>query len=253
MNAQDIRCGRCKGPLAPADSVCAACGEPVAAELRAALLKERAEGLAAEGHFAAAARAAESLLALPLTGADAKLWWRKRAAWLQRAGDPALLDAAEAASLASLRLDDNDDLSHHLWVDLLHRRGRLDEARKEYKGRLEAAPDDAVAKRHLASLRLMEDLKLAPPPKLDLPAVRGGLLMRAVHPTTSKMIAAGAGVLSCLYMLFESWFGTPAALPDGAESLGTIMKLAEDPWLNFAQVVIYSAYIFWGWKVRHDA
>jgi tetratricopeptide (TPR) repeat protein len=239
--------------LAPADSVCAACGEPVAAETRVALLKQRAEGLAGEELFAQAARVLETLLALPLSQADAKLLRRKRGAWLQRSGDPALMDAAEAALLASLRLDDGDDLSHQLWIDLLHRRGRLDEARKEYKSRLEADPDDAVAKRHLVSLRLMDDLKLAPPPKLDLPAVKGGLLMRAVHPTTSKMIAAGTGVLSCLYMLFEGWFGTPAALPDGAESLGTIMKLAQDPWLNVAQVVIYSAYIFWGWKVRHDA
>jgi tetratricopeptide (TPR) repeat protein len=274
MNADENRCGRCAGPLAAADAVCPACGEPVDAGKRASLLASRADALAADGLYAQAARSAETLLALPLAPQDAKLWWRKRAAWLQRGGQPGALDAAEAALHESLRLDDGDDLSHQLWIDLLQRRGSLEKARQEYKARLDRDPADAVAQRHLASLRLMDEIKLAPPPKLNLPPEKDGMLLGYIRPTPWKMITVGSGLLFCVIMLVYG-LGSPSqaapalpSLPAGGDdamvklagsagdpmaSLGPMMKMAADPLSNIIQIVLYSAYLFWGWKERKNA
>jgi len=274
MNVDDNRCARCAGPLAAADTVCAACGEPVDAFKRAKLLAGRADALAADELYAQAARTAETLLALPLQPQDAKLWWRKRAAWLQRAGQPGALDAAETALHASLLLDDSDDLSHQLWIDLLHRRGSLDKARAEYKARLDKDPDDAVAQRHLASLRLMDEIKLAPPPKLNLPPEKDGMLLGYIRPTPWKMITVGSGLLFCVIMLVYGLSSSSQAAPvqavlpaggddamvrlagaagDPMAGLGPIMKMAADPMSNIIQIVLYAAYLFWGWKDRKDA
>jgi tetratricopeptide (TPR) repeat protein len=272
MTVDDNRCARCAGPLAAADAVCAACGEPVDAVKRASLLAGRAEAFAADGLYAQAARTAETLLALPLPPQDAKLWWRKRGAWLQRAGQPGALDSAEAALHASLLLDDSDDLSHQLWIDLLHRRGSVDKARAEYKARLDRDPADAVAQRHLASLRLMDEIKLAPPPKLNLPPEKDGMLLGYIRPTPWKMITAGSGLLFCVIMLVYGLGSSPQAAPvqpilpaggddamvklagaagDPMAGLGPMMKMAADPLSNIVQIVLYSAYLFWGWKDKH--
>jgi tetratricopeptide (TPR) repeat protein len=277
MNMDDNRCARCAGPLAAADSVCAACGEPVAPAKRASLLAGRAEALAKDGLYAQAARTAETLLALPLQPQDAKLWWRKRGAWLQRSEQPGAQDAAEAALHASLLLDDSDDLSHQLWIDLLHRRGSLDKARAEYKARLERNPEDAVAQRHLASLRLMDEIKLAPPPKLNLPPQKDGLLLGYIRPTPWKMITVGSGLLFCVIMLVYGLVSAPQIAPaqpilplggaggddamvklagaagDPMAGLGQVMKMATDPMSNVVQIVIYAAYLFWGWKDKQNA
>jgi tetratricopeptide (TPR) repeat protein len=236
--------------LAPADPVCGSCGQPVAVAQRLALMAPRAEGYAAAGQYVEAARSAEAVLALPLADPDAKRWWRKRGAWLQRAGRPELLDAAEAALERSVRLDDADDLGHQLWIDLLQRLGRLDKARAWYKARLQADPEDAVAQRQLAALRLLEDFKLAPPPKLNLPEVKDRTLMKALRPTPWKLVCAGAGLLSCVFMLYSDWTGSAAGppLPDGMESMASIMKLASDPWFNGVQILAYGAYLLWGWR-----
>src|SRR5580700_183147 len=149
MSPGDLRCARCSNPLALVDTVCSQCGEPVPVEKRLALLSARAEAFAAAGSYAEAARAADGVTALPLAPAEAKLWFRKKGSWLQRAGQDRLLPAAEAALAEVLRLDDADDLSHQLWIDLLHRTGQLDKGRAWYKERLALNPEDAVAKRHL--------------------------------------------------------------------------------------------------------
>jgi tetratricopeptide (TPR) repeat protein len=255
MSAAALGCGRCGALLAPADAVCMACGEPVPVALRASVLGQRAEQLAQEGAYAQAARAVDGILALPLGSEEAIRWGRKQALWLQRSGRPADLEAAEVALMRALRLNDADDLSHQLWIDLLHRAGRLETARQEYKGRLAADPQDAVAARHLASLRLMEDLKLAAPPTVDLGSARQGLLVRVLYPTPYKMITAASGLLLCLFMLVAEAFGSASVpkLPDGAEALAPIVKLAEDPMSNLAQVLLYGAYLYWGYRERHDA
>lgn len=246
----DMRCGKCGQALALADMVCASCGEAVPAEKRAAVLGARAEAFADAGQYAEAARAAEAVAALPLPLEGAKLWRRKRGSWLQRAGRPQLLDAAEACLSDALRLDDSDDLSHQLWMDLLQKRGSMDKARAWYKQRLVENPEDAAAKRHLASLRLLEDFKLAAPPKLSIPPAKEGMLMQAIRPNPWKMITVGFGFVSCLYMMVSAWTATgqQPALLEGAESMASIMKLAEDPWFNGFQLLIYGVYLVWGWK-----
>ena len=255
MDNGAVQCGRCGAKLAVADEVCVACGEAVPQGLRVALLAKRAQTFADDENYGQAVRSAEALLALSLEPKLAKIWWRKLAAWLQRLGRPEAFEAAEIALMRSVRLDDGDDLSHQLWVDLLQRRGRLETARQYYKGRLGLDPDDAVAARHLASLRLMEDLKLSAPPKLELEPAKRGLLLQALWPTPYKMIGAGIGLLSCLYMLFAAYTGGSGApvLPDGAESMGSIMKLAEDPVLNGVQILIYGGYLVWGYRERRGA
>lgn len=252
MSAFGHVCGRCGALLAPADAVCAGCGEPVPASARAALLGARAEAQAAAGQFEQAAAAVQLVLALPLEAPEAKLWWRKRGSWLRRAGRPALLDEAETAFKRSVECDDADELGHQLWMDLLQSQGRLDEARAEYGRRIKLDPGDAVAARHLASLKLMDDLRSAPPPKLDLPPPKDGFLLKILRPTPPKMLGAGVGALSCVFVLYQSWTGAGAALslPDGAEGMGSFIKLAMDPWFNVLQIALYGAYIVWGWRSK---
>jgi hypothetical protein len=270
----DIRCGKCGASLAPADSVCGACGEPVGAEQRFAVLGAKAEAFAADGLFDRAARTAETLLALPLASKDAKIWWRKRGAWLQRTDRPGAMDEAEAVLYASLLLDDKDDLSHQLWIDLLLRQGHLQKARDEYKRRLAEDPGDAVAQRHLSSLRLMDEMKAAPVPKSGMPAEKEGMILAWVKPTPMKMITVGSGILFCVGMLVYGLVASPHAaapvapiLPQGTDeamvklastsddpmaNLSQLMKVASDPWSNIVQILLYSAYLYWGWKEKRE-
>lgn len=267
MNPDERNCAHCGKPLALADRACASCGTPVPPERRLAILAARAEAFAADEDWADAARAAEAVLELAKDGPDAKLWWRKRASWLQRTGQPGLLDPAEAALAEALRLDDGDDLSHQLWIDLLQRRGELDKARGWYKQRLEINPEDGIAKKHLAALRLLADFKIAPPPKLALADSPDGFFMKMLRPTAWKMATAALGLLFCLVMLIHGGGAPPAAAPLAAPppgsdeamvnlaggpagDLGALMKVAADPMSNVVQIVLYALYIFWGVKAR---
>jgi tetratricopeptide (TPR) repeat protein len=269
MSVQDHRCARCSNPLALVDSVCPHCGEPVPVASRLAILGARAETLAESGQFAEAARAADAVTALELEPAEAKLWFRKKGAWLQRSGRPDSLAAAERALAEVVRLDDADDLAHQLWMDLLHRTGQLDKARNLYKGRLQRDPEDAVAKRHLAALRLMQDMQLAPSAGMKMPKFEDGFMMKMLRPTTMKMVTVGSGILFCVAMLIYGLVAPPEAAPaavalpvgsdeamiklaggGGPSSLGDLMKMAADPWSNLIQIVLYGAYLFWGWRLR---
>ena len=249
MNPDQARCGACGAALAPADALCPGCGAEVAVAQRAALLGERAEAYARQDRPAEAARAAEAVLALPLSDREAHDWWRKRAAWLARTGVDADLDESERSLRRALELDDGDDLGHQLWIDVLRRLGRLDEATALYQARLTRDPSDAAAARHLAALKLMRQMQDLPLPKLDLPPPKPGLFERALRPTTGKMVAAAVGVVSCGAMLFSA--GGPAPkMPPGAESVQAIAQWVEDPWLNALQVALYGAYLVWGWRSR---
>jgi tetratricopeptide (TPR) repeat protein len=275
MSQPDLRCQKCANPLALADTVCPRCATPVPAELRVPLFTARAEAFAAAEQWAEAARAAEVVTSYPMDPKDAKLWWRKRGSWLQRAGDPRLLDAAEAALAEALRLDDGDDLSHQLWIDLLQRRGRLDTARALYKKRLEADPEDAAAKKHLAALRLLEDFKMTGLPKVaGIAEAPDGFFMKLVRPTRGKMVSVGLALALSIALLTWRLLQQPdaaapiaAAVPDGVDTvdsitklasnpmdnMGSLMRIASDPTSNILQIVACVAYLYWGWKDRRGA
>jgi tetratricopeptide (TPR) repeat protein len=246
------RCRQCGKQLALADLQCPACGQAVPAEDRRQLLLDRAEGQAASGLYAEAARGLEGLLRQELPVDEARLLWRKRGAWLQRSGRPELMDAAEAALAESLRLDDNDDLSHQLWIDLLGKRGQLDKARAWYAQRLQLRPDDAMAQRQLTVIKLSADFKSAPRPTLELGPAPKSLFSRALKPTPVKAGTMALGLLVNGIMLLRALFTTPAGVrgdeSSGVEQFASVLSLLNDPWLPGIQVVVCAAYLIWAWK-----
>ncbi|HXC64565.1 MAG TPA: hypothetical protein VNZ67_09405 [bacterium] len=273
-----LNCGACGQALALADLQCSRCGAPVDPERRRALIVQRADGLADDGHFAEAARAlAPAFESAPPPG-EAKRLWRKRAIWLQKGGDARQMDEAEACLQKSVELDDADDLGHHLWIDLLKQRGHLDRAKAYYQKRLEANPEDAVAKRQLGVIRSVADFLTQAPPKLDLEGDRKpSTLEKWIRPTPKKMLIAGATVLmslgGMLWGLFNSagpetvaaagsggGLGDAAAIAlaqssSGAASwagggAGGLMQVLSDPWVNGIQLALAAAYLWWGYKDR---
>jgi tetratricopeptide (TPR) repeat protein len=273
-----LSCGACGQALALADASCPRCGAPVAADRRRALLAERAEALAGEGKFAEAARSLGAVLEAGPPPDEAKRLWRKRAIWLQKGGDPRQLDEAETCLQRSVELDDADDLGHHLWIDLLKQRGHLDRAKAVYQKRLDADPEDAVAKRQLGVIRSLADFLTVGPPKVDFQGGRKpSTLERWIRPTPKKMLTAGVVLLSALAGMLWGLFAAPAdpgaaaaaggGLSDaaaialaqsssGAASWmgnggGPLMQMLTDPWVNGIQAVLAAAYLWWGWKERH--
>ena len=175
-----------------------------------------------------------------------------------------------------MALDQSDDLSHHAWMDVLKRRGRLDVAKAHYQGRLAQDPLDAVAMHQMSVLRLSEDMLLAAPQaKFNVPEIKGGLLQRWLRPTPYKMIVAGVTLLASLGGLVWGLINGPAAAaPAVAGSMtdagavaaaaeasgplasmglgggGPLMAMLSDPWLNLGQALLMAAYLYWGWKER---
>lgn len=248
MSAQPLRCSQCGHLLALVDAACPACGTAVPDEARAALMGARAEGLAENGQYAEAARALDMMLAMDLKPEEAKVWWRKRGAWLQRSGRPGDMDQAEAALAKSLSLDDADGLSHQLWIDLLNRLGRLDKARQWYKERLDKDPADAVAAKQMTVLRMTADFLAAPPPKLNIPKGKDSTLAKMVKPTPWKMVTAGVNLLAALGAMGMS-FGQAEVIkaPEGMEGMQSMLQMATDPWLNGLLALLCGAYLYWGW------
>lgn len=252
-----MSCGKCGNGLAMADEHCPACGEPVPSSARRAVLVERATALADQGDYVGASRALEPVLKqADLEAAEAKLFWRKRGSWLLRARDESLLDGAEAALAESLRLDDADDLSHQLWIDLLAKRGHLEKAKAWYAQRLQLNPDDVMAQRQQQIIRLSADFKAAPLPTLSIPESREGLFIRAFKPNAGKMITAALVLLFTLYQLYTTATGggVMGALKNdplmGSDQMGGIVNALMDPWLAGFQAVAAAAYLFWGWRIR---
>lgn len=252
MSAPHV-CRHCGRPLALADQACAACGEAVPLEDRRRLLMERAEGFAQGGQFAEAARSLEGLLKLELPADEARLLWRKRGVWLMRSARPELLDAAEAALAEALRLDDADDLSHQLWIDLLVKRGTADKARAWYAQRLQLQPADAMAARQMQILKLAADFKAAPPPKLALASGEGrGLFQRMLKPSPLKTGAVSLGLLGNGALMLRALMqrgpvvsGDPGS---GVEQLGSVLAILNDPWLPGVQAAICAGYLVWAWR-----
>ena len=251
MSALDLRCEQCGHALALADERCASCGLEVPLERRQARMVARAESLAEAENFREAARALEA----PLKTAppeQAKLLWRKRGGWLRRAGDPALLDQAEAALAESLRLDDNDDMSHQVWMDLLQSRGLLDKARGWYHQRLQANPEDQMAKRQMAILRLSADFKTATPPKLAIPeSGKPGLFSRLLKPSKGKLATAWITAITSGIQAGYAFSPGGHAL-DNVPELGAIGPMLNDPWTPTLITVLAVAYLVWAAKGQHD-
>jgi tetratricopeptide (TPR) repeat protein len=249
------RCRQCGKPLALADQVCAACGQTVPAEDRRRILLARAEGLAEAGQYMEAARSLEGVLQQPLEPEESRLLWRKRGVWLLRSQRPELLDPAEAALAESLRLDDSDDLSHQLWIDLLAKRGSLEKAKAWYAQRLQLKADDAMAARQLQIIRLSVDFKTAPPPKLEGARSAGqGLFFRLLRPSRAKVAAAALGLLMNGALLLKVFFWPFQAVKgdagSGIEQLGSVIQLLNDPWLPGVQALICAAYLVFAQVLR---
>ncbi len=267
-----LQCDHCGQGLALADAQCSACGTAVPAEQRLSLLMPRAESLAEQERFAEAARALDTVLALDLPLAEKKSLGRKKAAWLRKAAltQPALLDGAEAALAEVLRLDDNDDLSHQVWIDLLVQRGLGDKAKTWYQQRLQLNPEDGMATRQMAVLKLASDFKAQPV------AVKSALvdeepkflLWRMVVPNTTKTMMMGFNAVFCLAMLIRSLAATPvdptapiaptdpemAAITGAATGgMGDLFKSIDDPWSWGVQLVLSAAYVYWGLTRRKRA
>lgn len=267
MNA--LQCEKCGHALAMADAQCSACGTPVPAEQRLGILLPRAEALAEQERYAEAARGLDLPLSLELPVAEKKALWRKKASWLRRAtpSQEAWLDQAEAALAEALRLDDNDDLSHQVWIDLLVQRGLADKAKAWYQQRLQLNPEDAMAKRQMAVLRLAADFKTQPvvvkrDPNAGEPT---NFLWKLVVPNPYKMGMMGLNAVFSLVMLLRSLASGPAG-PEGAPpmadqdmatianaasgGLADLFKSLDDPWSWGIQVILSVAYVYWGLQRR---
>jgi tetratricopeptide (TPR) repeat protein len=248
------RCRQCGKHLALADLTCSACGEPVPAADRRRLLQDRAESLAEAGNYAEAARSMEAVLRQEIPAEEARFLWRKRGIWLQRTGRPELLDAAEASLAEALRLGDNDDLSHQLWIDLLSKRGYLEKARAWYGHRLELNPGDVMAQRQLSIIKLSADFKSAPRPKLELETGRQSLFAKAFKPTNLKVGGAAINVLVNAVLWLRALSAAPAGISgDEASGVGqfsAFLGILNDPWLPGIQVLLFGAYLIWAWRVR---
>lgn len=251
MGSENL-CEQCSAPLALADLSCTACGHPVPAASRLKRLRERAEGMAEKGQYAEAARALEPVIEASATDPELALLWRKRGVWLLRTQRADLLDSAESALAEALRLDDADPMNHHLWLDLLGKRGTQAKAEAWYQQRLQAQPDDAVAAQQLKIMKLSADFMHAPPPKLDLPPEREGIFYKLFKPTPYKMASAGFACLISLFMTGQALWSNHAAGPviEGVESYASIVKAVNDPWLNGAQALAFGAYFVWAWSRR---
>lgn len=264
MNA--LQCQKCGQNLAMAESQCSACGTAVPVAQRLAVLLPRAEAFAEQESFAEAARALEPALALALEPAEAKKLWRKKGVWMRKAAvdQPELLDGAEAALGESLRLDDADDLSHQVWIDLLVQRGFGEKARSWYQQRLQLNPDDAMAKRQMLVLKLASDFKAQPRPQsqLDLGQEPDNIFWRMVVPTPGKAYAMGAsGLVSlgiALYAAISPAGPPPAAAapvdPDLASAMAAnpaqLMSGLMDPWTNLVAAALCGAYVYWAYTRR---
>ena len=264
-----LQCEKCGQVLALADAQCSVCGAPVPAPQRLSLLMPRAESLAEQERFAEAARALDLPLTLDLSIPEKKSLWRKKAAWLRKAapGQPALLDQAETALTEVLRLDDVDDLSHQVWIDLLVQRGLADKAKTWYQQRLALNPEDAMAKRQMAVLRLASDFKTQPVMvKRDESPEPTFFLWKMIVPNPYKMGIIGLNAIFCLIMLIRNLASAPAGAveavapvvdPDMATAtaaatggLGDLMKAADDPWSWGIQLILSVAYVYWGIRRR---
>jgi hypothetical protein len=38
----------------------------------------------------------------------------------------------------------------------------------------------------------------------------------------------------------------------GVDEMGSIMKLVNDPWIPGIQMLLFGAYLLWGWRRRRD-
>ncbi len=262
-----LQCEKCGHALALADAVCSACGNAVPAELRLKLILPRAEAFAADERFADAARALEPALALSLDAAQLKGLWRKKGVWLRKAAveQPLLLDAAEAALAEALRLDDADELSHQVWIDLLVQRDYAEKARAWYQQRLQLNPDDAVAKKQMLVLKLAADFKSQPRPKsqLDVTVEPTNFLWRSVVPTPLKTWVIGLGGLPSLWIALRGYLSGPAAAVEGvaldpevADALvvdpGQMMALLADPGANLFNAIFAGAYVYWAYTRKKE-
>ncbi len=262
-----LQCEKCGQSLALADSQCSACRTPVPPAQRLALLLPRAEGLAEEERYFEAARALEPALGLALAPEDAKGLWRKKGVWLRKASvlQPQYLDAAEAALTEALHLDDNDDLSHQIWIDLLVQRGSADKARAWYQQRLEKNPEDSVAKRQMAVLKLAADFKAQPRPQsaLELDTDPDNFLWRMVVPTPWKTWSMGVtGAISlvvALNLFLSHTSGVPAVAvppvdPDLASAMAAnpaqLLAGLNDPWMWSYNALGSAAYVYWAYGRR---
>jgi tetratricopeptide (TPR) repeat protein len=262
------QCEKCGHALAIADQRCPGCGAAVPDAQRLAVMLPRAEAFAADERFAEAARALEPALALSLDAAQAKALWRKKGVWLRKGAEtqPQLLEGAEVALTKALHLDDTDDLSHQIWIDLLVQRGLADKARAWYKQRLEADPEDGMAKRQMAVLRLAADFKTQPRPQsqLDLEPEPHGYLWKMVAPTAWKIWSIGlSGVFSLIIAINGALSGPPvapaaqapvdpelAAATAASINPAQLIGKAADPWLNFYVALLSAAYVYWGYSRR---
>jgi hypothetical protein len=262
-----LQCEKCGQALALAETQCPACGTPVPSARRMEAFLQRAEGLAEEERFAEAAKALDPVLSMDLDAVQGKTLWRKKGVWLRKASQaqPQWLDGAEAALAESLRLDDHDDLSHQIWIDLLVQRNYAEKARLWYRQRLELNPEDAMAKRQLAILKLAADFKSQPPQRPSSETLEpDSLLWRLILPTSGKAWTLGFNGLFCSAMLFHSIFSGPAAPaaaapvdPDissavDASSLGMgeLFKSFDDPWAWGIQALLCWAYVAWYFQRR---
>jgi hypothetical protein len=260
-----MHCQKCGHALALADKACQACQSPVPAAQRQAMLMPRAEALAESGRWAEAARALQGVLDLGLDADQAKGLWRKKGGWLRRAAEaePQQLDGAEAAFEQARRLDDSDEMSHQLWIDLLVQRGQGEKARDFYKARLEKDPADAVAQRQLTVLRLAADFKTQPRPKtiLDERQEPRGALWKMIAPSPWKTWSLGfSGVFSLVIAIngFLSGRHIEAPVPDnpGDADLAALAAISSpadamakllDPWLNLYVALACAAYVGWAY------
>jgi hypothetical protein len=176
------------------------------------------------------------------------------------------LDGAEEALTRSLHLDDLDDLSHQIWIDLLVQRGSADKARAWYQQRLQTDPEDAVAKKQMAILRLAADFKTQPLPKtsLDLEPEPKGYLWKMVVPTPWKIWMVGLSGIFSLVIALNGFLSGPAVAPAAALPVdpdlaaataatvdpSKLMGTLTDPWLNLWIGLASGAYVYWGYQRR---
>jgi tetratricopeptide (TPR) repeat protein len=264
------QCEKCGHALAIADQRCPGCGTPVPDAQRLGVMLPRAEAFAADERYVEAARSLEPALAMSLEPEQAKTLWRKKGVWLRKAAatQPQYLDGAEEALTKALHLDDLDDLSHQIWIDLLVQRGFADKARAWYKQRLELNPEDAVAKRQQAVLRLAADFKVQPRPQssLDQAEEPHGFLWKMVVPSRGKTWTIGLSGIFSLVIALNGFLNGPPAAPAAQAPLavdpelasataasinpGELIGKAMDPWLNLYVALACAAYVYWGYSRR---
>lgn len=257
--SNSLNCEKCGSPMAPAEALCHACGQPAPEGRAARFLAHKADQSAQDGQWNLASSQLRRAVESGLPAAEQAVAWRKIGLWHEKnlGASPLEAQRAEEAYRKSLEMDFEDEITHQLFQSFMYKMGRLALAEAYYAQVLAKQPEQPMALKQAKLARLMADTHAKPVvAKLDLGEQRG-LMARAFKPSPMKYMVLGLNAASSLLGLLFALFhqGGPAPEPAGLEGVLpqgglSLMSSLGDPWIWFFSFALSAGLMFVLWRNR---